>query len=71
VVKGLSLLSCCNGNVPTEKSNSNVLTWTKALKGDGACGRTLITIYTNASEGPNVQASELVNALRAERTNGG
>jgi hypothetical protein len=45
-----------------------VLTWTKALKGFGACGRTLVIIYTNASKGPNVQASELVNALRAERT---
>jgi hypothetical protein len=48
-----------------------VLTWTRALKGVGACGRTLVSIYTKASEGPNVQASGLVNALRAERTNEG
>jgi hypothetical protein len=48
-----------------------VLTWTEALKGIGACGRTLVTIYTNMSKGPNVQANELVNALRAERTNRG
>jgi hypothetical protein len=67
VAIGLSLLSGCNCNVPTVKSNSNVLTWTKGLNGGGACGRTVEAIYTNASKGPIDQASEQVNALRAEK----
>jgi hypothetical protein len=47
--------------------DDGVLTWAKGLKGDGACGCTVETIYTNVSEGPIDQASEQVYALRAEK----
>jgi hypothetical protein len=67
VTTRLSLLLRCNGNELTIKSNSNVLIWTEGLKKDGACSRTVNTIYTNASEGPTDQTSEQVYALRAEK----
>jgi hypothetical protein len=50
-----------------EEEGEGVLTWTKGLRGSGACGRTVNTIYTNASRGPIDQTSEPVNALRAEK----
>jgi hypothetical protein len=42
----------------------------KGTQWGGACDCTRYLIYTNMSKGPIDQASELVNALRAERTNG-
>jgi hypothetical protein len=55
-------------NCYTDKHNCPNLD--KGTQWGGACGRTKYLIYTNTSEGPIDQASELVDALRAERTNG-
>jgi hypothetical protein len=67
--KGKKPIVCntCGGKGHYANQCPSVLTWTKGLKGDGACGRTAEAIYTNASKGPIDQASEQVYALRAER----
>jgi hypothetical protein len=64
----LGCLCCCAVTVTTDNQvEFQCPNLDKGTQRVGACGCTMVTIYTNTSKGPIDQASELVNALRAER----